>query len=59
MNCPNPSPAKPLSATTPRTRASTQEIIDLHVKCGRKGVKGGEHEAAKVDVIASDSDRSQ
>jgi hypothetical protein len=33
-----------------RTRTDRQEIADLHVKCSRKGVKGSEHAASKVDV---------
>ena len=32
------------------TSVSRQEIIDLHVKSRRKGVKGGVHVASKVDV---------
>lgn len=33
-----------------RTRPDRQEVVDLHVKCNRKGVEGGEHAASKVDV---------
>jgi hypothetical protein len=33
-----------------RTRPGGQEVIDLHVKCSRKGVEGGVHAASKVDV---------
>jgi hypothetical protein len=34
----------------PGAPAGGQEIIDLHVKCSGKGVKGGVHVASKVDV---------
>jgi hypothetical protein len=32
------------------TAAGRQEVVDLHLKSRRKGVKGGVHEASKVDV---------
>jgi hypothetical protein len=32
------------------SRADRQEVVDLHVKCNRKGVEGGVHAASKVDV---------
>jgi hypothetical protein len=33
-----------------RTGSDRQEIVDLHVKCSRKGVEGGVHAASKVGV---------